>query len=183
MRIIFATGNPGKVETAQKVLGKFGVELEQQEIDIPEIQDVDVGEVAKFSVKYAAEKIGQPVFVTDVGLCINSLNGFPGSFLKFLNKWFIPEDILRLMSGVKDRTAVARECLAYCEPGKEPLLFFDEKQCRIALEAEGEGSTIDKLLIWPGFDRVQGLIPREEMTAYWAENNEIYRKFGEYISK
>jgi len=183
MLITFITGNPGKVETAQKVLGKFGVELKQQNIDVPEIQDADVEKVAKFSAKYAAEKINQPVIVTDAGLYINALNGFPGSFLKFLNKWFDPDDILKLMSDVKDRTAVAAECLAYCEPEKEPVIFCDEKQCQIASIAEGEGSTIDKLLVWPGFDRVQGLIPKEEMIAYWAEHNEIYRKFGEYISK
>ncbi len=182
MKIFFVTGNVEKFKVAQKALSDYGIEIIQKKMELPEIQDINIQEVAMYSVKYAAEQLNHPVFVTDAGLYINALNGFPGAFLKFMNFWFKSKDILALMSEESDRTAIAKDCLAYCEPGKDPIFFSSEIECKIAPSPDGSGTTIDQLLIWKGMDKVQGLIPKDIMNEYWTKNNKVYKEFGEYIA-
>jgi len=181
--VTMITGNAWKVSSAQRALEKYGVNVLHHKIDTPEIQDTDVRKVAEYSARYTAKHLQKPIFLTDAGLKIHALNDFPGAFLKFVNEWFSPSDILLLMENKSDRTATAIDCLAYCEPGKKPILFYCETPVKIADKAEGEGSTTDQLTLWPGMDRVQGLIGPDIMTQFWAEHNTIYKQLGEYLAK
>jgi len=183
MEIIFITKNKQKAAVLRKALLPFGIKVSQRKIEIPEIQDLDVRKVAEFSAKYAAEKLRKPVAVTDVGLYIKSLNGFPGSMLKFFNLWFEPNDIIKLMRGKKDRTALAKDCLVYCVPGKEPISFISQTRCKIAQKPQGVGATMNQLLIWPGMNKAQGLVSAEDMTDYWAEKIKTYTNFGKYLKR
>ncbi len=180
-KVTFITGNKYKADSFRKALSKYPVDIEIEKIETPEIQETDVVKVAEYSAKYAAEKLNKPIVVTDAGIYIKSLNDFPGSFQKFMNKWFTPTQILQLLDGVIDRSAIAVECLSYCEPDKKPVSFLSEASCRIALKAEGNGSTIDQIIIWPDMDKVQGLVDDDVMTDYWAKQNTTYKEFGEYL--
>ena len=42
---------------------------------------------------------------------------------------------------------IYRECLAYAEPNKEPVLFISEDLGQITTEAMGKGSTTDQIII------------------------------------
>jgi XTP/dITP diphosphohydrolase len=181
--ITMITGNEWKAQSAQHALGIFNLKIDHIKLDTPEIQDTDVRAVAEYSARFAAEKLQKPIFLTDAGLKITALNDFPGALLKFVNSWFSPSDLLRLMEDKPDRSAVAIDCLAYCEPGKEPVIFYCEIPVKIAKKAEGKGSTTDQVMIWPGMDKVQGLINPEIMTKFWSENNTIYKQLGEYLTK
>jgi non-canonical purine NTP pyrophosphatase (RdgB/HAM1 family) len=181
--ITMITGNEWKAQSAQHALEDFNLIIDHIKLDTPEIQDTDVRAVAEYSARFAAEKLQKPIFLTDAGLKISALNDFPGALLKFVNGWFSPSDLLKLMENKPDRTAAAIDCLAYCEPGKEPVLFYCEIPVKIAEKAEGKGSTTDQVMIWPGMDKVQGLINPDVMTKFWAENNTIYKQLGEYLAK
>lgn len=102
------TGNKYKFEIAQKVLENSNVELIQQKIETPEIQSSDVEEIASYSAKFAAEKLGKPVALTDAGWYINALNGFPGLFIKYINQWLTSDEILKLMEGKSDRSVLLK---------------------------------------------------------------------------
>ena len=99
MKIYLVTTNQKKLLTASSALSKYGVELEMLKVDyeVPELQSFSVEEIAKFSAQYVAEKENKPVLVTDVGYFIESLNGFPGPFIKQMNHYLSSEDLLRLM--------------------------------------------------------------------------------------
>ena len=99
--IVFVTGNPYKFEVAQKSFENSDINIVQQEIETPEIQSTDVKEIASYSAKWAAEKLGKPVVLTDAGYYIKTLNGFPGPFIKYINKWLTAEDVLKLRSILK----------------------------------------------------------------------------------
>lgn len=183
IEIHFITSKEEKVFTANKTLHKYGVNLLHEDMETPEIQNLEVSNVAAYSAEFAAKKINKPTIVTDSGLCIESLNNFPGALLKYMNIWFQPEDILSLMKDRDNRMAIALDCLAYCEPNKKPILFTSKVKCTIAKEKGGSGSTIDQLLIWPKFQKVQGLVPKDVMFEYWSKNNKIYDDFGKFIRK
>lgn len=179
--ITFITGNKDKFEIAKSIFFGFGVELLMQKIETPEIQSLDIEEVAKYSAIYAADKLQKPVIVTDVGHYITDLNGFPGPFIKFINQTLKAEDILKLMQGKSNREVILRECLAYAEPNKEPVTFISELKAKIAEKAEGEGLAIDKVLILEGFDKPKGDYPPEVSIEYFKKNLQFYYKAAEYI--
>src|SRR3989344_556765 len=111
--IIFVTGNKYKFRVAQKSLMGSGFKLVQKKLETPEIQSDLVEEVSAFSAKWAANILKKPVVVSDGGCYIEALNGFPGPFIKYINKWLSAGDLLNLMKGKKNRRVFWRDCLAY----------------------------------------------------------------------
>lgn len=65
-------------------------------LNLNEIQSNDAREIAMNSVKQAYS-IKKPLAVSGAGLYIESLNDFPGLFLKQMNQWFGSEEILGLL--------------------------------------------------------------------------------------
>lgn len=180
-KVTFLTGNKGKWEIAKSIFADYGIELLQDKIETPEIQTLSVEEVAKFSVSYAVEKTGLNVMVSDVGHYIPALGGFPGPFIKFINQTLTPEDVLALMQGKQDRRVILRECFAYAEPNQEPVTFISEQQALIANLPEGEGSTIDRLLILEGFDRPKGTYSSDVIFEHWKNSLGGYHDLAKHI--
>ena len=185
--IIVVTGNPYKFQIAQKVLESKGLKVIQERLETPEIQSVDVIEIASFSAKWAAGKLGKPVALTDAGYYIEALNGFPGPFIKYINIWLTSQDLLKLMRGKKNRRVVVKACLVYCEPGKEPVTFQSEITGTIsekAVKTDKEGGTpINEIFIPEGYSKVETEIPREEMVKFWAKTEKYWGKLADYLSK
>ena len=185
--IIVVTGNPYKFQIAQKVLESKELRVIQEKLETPEIQSVDVVEIASFSAKWAAGKLEKPVALTDAGYYIEALNGFPGPFIKYINIWLTSQDLLKLMQGKKNRKVVVKVCLAYCEPGKEPITFLSEIAGTIsekAVKKNKKGSTpINEIFIPEGYNKVQTEIPREEMVKFWAKGEKYWEKLADYLKK
>ncbi len=133
--IYFVTGNRGKFEEAQGVLG----DVEQRNVGYAEIQADTLEEVALFGMKEVREKLDGPVMIEDAGLFIESLKGFPGVYSAYVFDTIGNEGILRLLDGVEDRRAVFRSVLGYAEPGMEPILFKGELWGEIAQKPRGSG--------------------------------------------
>lgn len=183
-KILFITTNAYKFSVAQKALESSQVELEQKALDyeVPEIQGFEVEEIAKWSASWVAEKLNEPVAVTDAGYYINSLNGFPGPYIKFINKWLNAGDILRLMDGKEDRSIEVRETLAYCEPGSEPIAFNGVARGTIALKRGTESnSPINELFIPEGSDRPMSEIEDEVMQKFWGDKLNNWIALGKYF--
>lgn len=182
MKIYLVTTNQKKLLTAQKVLSKYGVELEiiSTEYEVPEIQAFDVESVAAFSAKYVADKENKPIILTDTGYFINALNGFPGPYIKQMNHYFSTDDLLKLMVGKSDRSFVMKECLAFCMPGMEPVTYTSINNGTIAETAHGEGTTLDKVIIREGQDKIQALYSLDEMIEYYSNHLDHYDQFGKY---
>jgi non-canonical purine NTP pyrophosphatase (RdgB/HAM1 family) len=185
MRIYIFTTNQQKLRTAQRVLGQYGVDLQILTLpyEAPEIQSFTVEEIACHSAKYLAEKEGLPVLVTDVGYFINALNGFPGPYIKQMNHYLTSEDVLALMKNKQDRTFVMKECLAFCQKGREPVAFTTISTGTIAHSAEGTGNALDTVIIREGQSKVQSLYTMDEMIEYFSSHLDHYAQFGQYYRK
>ncbi len=183
-QVFFITGNKLKFEIAQQALAGANIELVQKELATPEIQSVRVEEVAGFSAKWASDQLKQPVLVSDAGYYIEALNGFPGPFIKYINEWLSAEDILRLMDGKTNRTVEVKDCLAYCEPGQEPVFFCGSAKGTIANKKGSPGLTaINEIFIPEGYDKTESDIPWEEMKNFWSKSMKTYQLVGEYFKK
>jgi XTP/dITP diphosphohydrolase len=163
-KIIFVTGNEKKYLAAKKYFNKSGFDLIRQKLDCPEVQNMDVCEVVKFSVKFMAEKLQRPVIKSDQGFYIEALNGFPGTYMNDVEKAIGKEGFKRIMQGVKNRKAKFVEALAFCNPGEDPLVFTAEKRGRLATGFQGKnGFGIDFLFILEGGDKTIASFPQERL--------------------
>ncbi|MFZ5391941.1 MAG: non-canonical purine NTP pyrophosphatase [Patescibacteria group bacterium] len=181
-KIYFITGNKNKFQTALVAFKDSGFELLQKTIDTPEIQSDDLGKIASFSAKFAANILKHPIFLTDAGCFIESLNGFPGPFIKYVNQYLTAQDFLRLMTGKNNRKVFFKECLAYCEPGQNPVLFFSSAEGKISIKSGKQGQTsINEIFIPKGLNHPESEIPRKQMIQFWNNNINNVSLLIEYL--
>ena len=140
MKLIYLTTNKFKFREAEMVLhDQYGIELEvvNPNFEILEIQAKTCAEVAGFSARYAADKLGKPCLKSDTGLYLEMLGGLPGPYNAYFDKQIGYEKFLKMIKNEKNRKARLEHCFAYCEPGKEPVIFSGGTNGIIAKEAAG----------------------------------------------
>lgn len=180
--VFLVTGNPKKVQVAQFALEKYGLKVEQLAIETPEIQSSNTEEVAKYSVKYAAEEAKKAVIKGDFGMSIEALNGFPGPFVKFINKWFTADKFVKLYKDEANRKAYFIDALGYCEPGKEPVCFVTNTYGTLIDSPRGDnGNMVDSLFIPDGYDKTIAELTQEESLKLW--DNDRYVQLAKYLKE
>jgi len=120
-KIMFVTGNEGKVKYAQKYFSD--IELVYYKYDLIEPRSESLEEIAKYKVIQAYEIVNTDCIALDSGFYIESLNGWPGTFVNFNLEKLGLEGFLKLLSFCENRQAYFKECLAYYD-GKEIKYFF-----------------------------------------------------------
>lgn len=183
MKVAFVTGNQGKWEIARDIFAKYGVDLTQAKMETPEIQSLDVKEVALYSAQYAAQKLQMPVIKSDVGYYIPALNNFPGPFIKYVNQTLSSQDLLRLMDGKEDRSMIIRECLAFAHPNGFHHLFVHEQNTTLAKQEDGNGSSIDKIMILEGFSKTRGASDPQKVAEFWKKSLKLYHDAALFVQK
>jgi XTP/dITP diphosphohydrolase len=138
-KIVFVTGNKGKLREARDILGAKEMEVVQNSDGYPELQEDELEPIAAYGARWVADKLGMPVMVDDSGLFIKALNGFPGPYSAFVEEHLGNKRVLKLMEDEGDRTAVFKSVIGYCEPGKESIVFAGTVEGKIAFEERGAG--------------------------------------------
>ena len=152
--VTYVTGNKFKVQVAKEHLEKFGIEIESQKIELPELQADTIEEVAISKAKYAANALNKPIMINDSGLIIPALNDFPGPMSKYFEQTIGEDGILKLMVDIEDRKAYFKEVISYCEPKEEPILFTSITNWSIAKEKKGEyGWGSDQIFVVENSDK------------------------------
>ena len=124
--MIYLSTNPYKITEAKTIFNdKYGLDIEavNPDFEIYEIQAKTCGEVVAFSVQYAADRLGQPCLKSDTGLYVEALGGLPGPYNAYFDKQIGVEKFLAMLVNESNRKARIEHCFAYCEPGKEPVVF------------------------------------------------------------
>jgi XTP/dITP diphosphohydrolase len=136
---LFVTSNPNKAREAAEILG---VEMRSVGLDLPELQALDVAQVAVAKAAAARATLGDPdspVLVEDSGLVIDAWNGLPGA----LTKWFLRsvgnEGLLKMLSGEENRSARAVCAVAIAVADGSVRVFVGEVEGNIATEPRGSG--------------------------------------------
>ncbi|CAK9251821.1 unnamed protein product [Sphagnum jensenii] len=135
--VYFATSNQEKMLIAQTVCSKFNINVEQASIDIDEIQGEDPVIIVQDKARRAYEGLSKPVVVSDDSWDIPALNGFPGPYMKSINKWFHSDDFLRLMKGINDRSIILHQLLAYYD-GSTMKVFSNDIHGKVIDESRGK---------------------------------------------
>jgi len=182
MKITLVTGNWAKVAQAKEVLEPLGIEVDNVKIDTPELQLDTVEEVAAYSAKWASDKLKCNVVKNDTGIVIDALKGFPGPYTHYVQDTIGETGVLKLLKGEENRKAKFVQALAFCEYGKEPLVFTSITEGTIAKRKSGKyGWCWDFIFIPSGKDKTLGSFKDEERFKLW--NDTGYKQLSEYLLK
>jgi XTP/dITP diphosphohydrolase len=189
--IYFVTTNKGKVNSVNSVLSKFNIQVIQKSLEISELrQDETFEEIAFHKAHLAWNKIRKPLIVIDAGLCIPSLNNFPGPYSKYILSKIGVEGIIKLVEN-KDRHCYFENILAYMDSKlKEPRLFSFKVEGTISAESRGEmkdhfWSEYFLIFIPKGLNKTLAELEKEEYEKWRVKlyENSYLTEFGEWFSK
>lgn len=120
MKIQFITGNTNKFKEAQKIVS----ELEQLDIDLPEIQEIDAHAIIKVKLE-EAKKHHKGIFVVeDTSLYLDCLSGLPGPLIKWFEQAIGNDGLYDIADKYDNYNARAKTVVGYCDnDGK--IQFFE----------------------------------------------------------
>lgn len=180
--ITYVTGNWAKIDSAKQILEPLGYQVNNIKMDTIEIQADTTEEVAKYSAKWASEKLKCAVLKNDSGLFVEALNGFPGVYTHYVDDTLGEDGLLKLLDGVENRKAYFKEVLAYCEYGQEPITFTAITKGTIAKEKSGTyGWSWDFIFIPEGQTKTLGCYPDKERWKFWSL--EAYQHLAAYLDE
>jgi XTP/dITP diphosphohydrolase len=167
--LLFATGNPHKVQEMQQILdGRYRL-LSLADIgcmeDIPETADTFEGN-ALLKARYVVQHYHTDCFAEDTGLEVEALNGAPGVYsARYAGEEKDPAANLQLvlaqMEGVENRKARFRTVIALLLDGRE-YLFEGSVEGHIAKTPRGEGGFgYDPVFIPEGHSHTFAEMPSE----------------------
>ena len=163
------TSNLGKIEEISKHLKSFGITVIGKEMEVPEVGDKQE-DIAKGKAKYAAKSVNKPVIVEDTGLYFDAYKDFPGIHSKFVFQKIGYDGIFRLLRD-KSRKATFKTVIAYCESGKEPIIFVGINEGKMSDKLRGVSHPrlpYDSIFIPDGDDRTFAEMTKEEKAKYSA---------------
>ena len=156
-KIYLATTNKGKVESMNNILKDINLDLDIEMIEYDYEEHKEEGTTSRIvldGAEYLANKYNKNILVTDVGIFIKELNGFPGVNTKFSISKIGNEGIIKLLEDKKDRSVDWILSIGYCEPNKKPIEFTSITKGKISKEVkEGEGFGFDFIFIPNSYDK------------------------------
>ena len=179
-KITYVTGNWSKIMSAKNILEPLRIEVDNVKMETTEIQADTVEEVAMHSAKEASDKLKCAVLKNDTGLYVEALGGFPGPYTHYVDERLGEDGLLKLLEGVDNRNACFMEAFAYCEYGKDTIVFKSITKGKIAKEKSGTyGWSWDFIFIPDGYDKTMGNFPDEERCYVW--NTDAYTELANYL--
>ena len=204
MKIVFATGNPGKLREAGEILGEGFELVTPAEVGIPE--DIpETGETLRANslqkAQYIYEKTGLDCFADDTGLEVEILGGAPGVHTaRYGGPQKNPADniarLLREMACREREASVARE-YGFNTPhatrrarfrtsvtliiGGEKHFFDGIMEGKIAYTKAGKGGFgYDPVFVPDGYDVTAAEITEEEKNAI-SHRGKALRAMADYL--
>lgn len=182
MKITLVTGNWAKIAQAKLALEPLGIEVDNVKMDTVEIQADSVEEVAAYSAKWASQELKANVVKNDTGIMVEALNGFPAAYTHYVADTITEDGLLKLMKGVENRKACFVQALAFCEYGKEPVVFKSITEGSIAKRKSGKyGWAYDFIFIPKGQTKTLGSFKDEERFKFW--NDTGYKQLVSYLKE
>ena len=133
MPIIFITGNANKFGEASAIVPG----LTMEDIDLPEIQDLEPQAVIRAKLAEAAKRRPGPFVVEDTSLSLECLGGLPGTFIKWFLQSMGPRGLYEIASRFKDFRATALTMIGYMDEAGE-VRFFEGRISGSIIAPRGE---------------------------------------------
>lgn len=163
MKLIFASGNKGKVKEVKSIFSNSNFEiisLEELE-DVPEIiEDGDTFEAnARIKAKVIFDKFNKPTIADDSGLAVEQLNGDPGVYsARYAGEGCTYDDnnrkLLKELSGFPEPHKAKFICCAVYYDGNKYLSAMGEVNGTIIKDLRGDhGFGYDPVFLPDGYNK------------------------------
>jgi non-canonical purine NTP pyrophosphatase (RdgB/HAM1 family) len=120
MVIYFITGNKNKFNEFKKILP----EIEQLEIDLPEIQENNAREIIKAKLLEGLKYKESELIVEDTSLYFDCLNGLPGPLIKWFMKKLGNKGLFEITKKFDNYKAEAKTIIGYAK-NKNEIYYFE----------------------------------------------------------
>jgi len=186
MKLYFATKNSRKVETAQRELSEFVIEIVQYDIDFSEPRSYRLEEIAAQKAREALGYLHAPLIAVDAGFYLERWPNFPGPFTNHALETLGLKGMLKLVDG-EDRACRYMHVVAYVDEKLENPIFFsssvegslsgeiDESPLRIG------GSDIDRIFVPDGYDKPVSSMTDDEREEYRKGKTPVFTDFGGWL--
>ena len=158
---------------------EHGYELEHIKTTYPEIQANTLEETVEPGLRWLMERYSRPMMIDDSGLFVDALKGFPGVYSSYVFKTLGCDGILKLMEGVKDRSARFECCIGFMSPGKKPTMVKGIAKGSISTEKSGTGGFgYDPVFVPEGYSRTYALfeVPEKNRISHRGRAIELFIK-------
>lgn len=182
MKVSFITTNKHKFEEVSDILKDYSVELEHLPMEYDENHDFSMEDIAKTAAKKLADELGKAIILEDTGLFFEAYDNFPGALPKFVFNTLGYKGIMKVLDG-ESRKAYFKTVAAYCEPGKEPVIFEGVMEGEITSEVFDEDKDTmpyDRIFIPIGYDKTISSMEMDLKNSF-SQRGKAFRKFGEYM--
>jgi inosine triphosphate pyrophosphatase len=158
MKLYFITGNKNKLEEVKLILPN----VEQQDIDLPEIQEIDAKEIIKAKLLEALKHKKASFIVEDTSLYLDCLNGLPGPLIKWFLKTIGIDGLYQLAKSSDNFKASAKTFIGYAKNKKEIHYFEGIVKGEIVKPRGQTGFGWDPIFKPEGFDKSFAQMTAEE---------------------
>ncbi len=180
--LTFATGNQHKFAEAQAALQAVGIDIQQLDVQLDEIQSHEAEQVALYKAKQAHKLSGRPVFVEDSFWNIVALRGFPGAFMSYVADWLKAEDFIALMAGKADRTVICTQTVVFYD-GKRSKVFSQDHLGIIADAPRGKGRySIDEVVVPAGQNLTLAEIHEQDSLGFESSDDGVWQAFAKWCA-
>jgi inosine triphosphate pyrophosphatase len=169
MVLYFLTGNKNKFFEVKKILS--GIDLQQKEIDLVEIQETNSKKVIEHKLEEAKKHIKEEIIIEDTSLHFDCLNGLPGPLIKWFEKKLDLKVIYDLIKNFDNKTAFAKTIIAYSD-GIENKFFEGIVEGKIVSPRGEKDFGWGPIFLPNGFDKTFGEMKKSE------KNNISMRKIA-----
>jgi len=160
MSLFFITGNKNKFEEVRSVLS----ELEQMDIDLPEIQEIDTKIIIKRKLDEALKYHKGSFIVEDTSLYMDCLPGLPGPLIKWFMKTIGKEGLSNLAQKLGNSKAQAKTIIGYASDNDNVHFFEGIVSGDIVLPKGDSNFGWDPIFKPEGYDVTFAEMPKEEKT-------------------
>ena len=174
--VLYVTSNELKFQVARHIFEKTGlsdsIELEQaSQVSLSEIQAESSVDVALRKASDAYRVCGVSCIVSDSSFHIPALNGFPGPFVKFINRWLTAKKILLMLEQGQRVEAFYDDVRVYVNAKGESYAFHCTTHGHVdpaVRDISGKG--VDSIFIPDGFDVPLSSLQADDLLSVWDES-------------
>ena len=157
-------------------------DIEQMEIDLPEIQDIDAHEIIRAKLQEALKHHSGPFIVEDTSLSMEALNGLPGPLIKWFLKAMGVEGLSGLAAKMGNSRATAKAMLGYAQDPENIEFFEGTVEGQIVVPRGDTKFGWDPIFQPDGFEKTFAEMTSEEKNAI-SHRKQAALKLKEYLNQ
>jgi len=158
MTLYFITGNKNKFSEVKAIIPN----VEQLDIDLPEIQDIDAKKIIRAKLLEALNYKQAEFIVEDTSLYFECLNGLPGPLIKWFMKTIGNDGLFNIAEKLGNNKAEAKTIIGYAKNPKEIYYFEGSVKGKIVSPRGKSGFGWDPIFQPEGFSKSFAELTPEE---------------------